>query len=679
MILEEVSFLEKSIENFNITCVQLSVHTTKLKCNSIGENQIEILRRLTNTNKFLQSFFSKTLEKRSWKFWNWMDDDDRVRVDMNTDKLRQNDEKLKFDIEHQNAALDKMYNFLNDTAFQAEEISNGIINNFEILKNEMKQSLNFTFIIKKMFYLEATLVEMTYWIESLIDLIEYRQKIFLNIILNHKYDTQILINTLGNNFFDNVLIRMETTLPDGIIFPKTSRSNIDPLLWRAITFNYKLINQRQMEIIFKIPLVKEILYKTKQVITHPGFNNSVVAILNLKYDILIYEDINLWGYLTNKQEYNKCIQLQSAKLCYLSTAQTNLKTNEDCLIEAIWRKNFNNCEIKHFIVKHDLWFATTNKNEWIFISPNYTPLKIIENNQITFNNISGYGKIILKPGMTIETKNVHIDYFSEMNVTIIENETTNSITIEKTKLENWMQEYIPEFNNTFKTIDFINHKELFDIGIDINTLEKHQTILENLMYIPYKYPWWATSGTLLFLIVIVLVCILRFKGTISCCSKQELITKKPDKVIIMKNDKESELIDNPIIKETTFINENEKQRNPRKWIKNNPNDKSMKRNAHIIKRATNKNKNMKTILHKAKFHAENEIYTKSDDEVYTHTENELIENLKNEAIIQEKKELKVKNGNDKINYEKNINLNQSNTEAESAQAKQWKSCIMNFE
>lgn len=93
LIVEEIDFLEKTISNFNLTCTQLVTITNKIKCDSINANQMNTFDRLIGKNDYIKTFFTQSHDKRSWEFCNWMDDDDRVRVDMNTDKLRGNEEK----------------------------------------------------------------------------------------------------------------------------------------------------------------------------------------------------------------------------------------------------------------------------------------------------------------------------------------------------------------------------------------------------------------------------------------------------------------------------------------------------------------------------------------------------------------------------------------------------------
>lgn len=117
--------------------------------------------KLNSVHNFIKSFFVKTVEKETWKFWTWMTDHDRTRVDLNTDQLRQNDEKLEYDIEHQSIALDKIYDVINITSVQADIVSQQIMQNFENLRQVIKKKIN-----KIHFRCEENIVSSIYFTRS---------------------------------------------------------------------------------------------------------------------------------------------------------------------------------------------------------------------------------------------------------------------------------------------------------------------------------------------------------------------------------------------------------------------------------------------------------------------------------------------------------------------------------
>lgn len=60
-------------------------------------------------------------------------------------------------------------------------------------------------------------------------------------------------------------------------------------------------------------------------------------------------------------------------------------------------------------------------------------------------------------------------------------------------LEDWVMEALPNLNESGKIYSIIDNKKLFDIGVDINTILAHKTMLQNMEFTPYNYPWWFSS------------------------------------------------------------------------------------------------------------------------------------------------------------------------------------------
>lgn len=525
-IKEELDFLETTVQKYNNTCTEVSKYTTKLKCFEVTRNQMDSFTKLNSMHNLIKSFFVKTVEKRSWRFWTWMTDDDRTRVDLNTDKLRQNDEKLKYDIEHQSIALDRMYDFINITSVQADNVSQQIMQNFENLRQEIKNNLKFTFDVKKVLYLQSILLEIVYWMEELISSIKNKQNIFINTLFYEKLNAQHLIQLLGETFFETELYRIKDSLPKYLTFPTLENNKIDPMIWKAITLYYEINNNKELLIFVKIPLIQDKTFYAIKAISNPGFNNTIVSIIDLENDIIIIQNNSNWGYITKSLSVDSCTQLYNSKLCYTNDILKNLSNSNNCLAEAMLQQSYNNCKVRHVKLNEELWFATTNRNIWRYVTLGTSKIRIINHTEIMEKNITESGLIEVGPNMIIETFNIRIEYYFEMNLPLKISEEMDKIIVDKIEIEDWMIEYIPIFNSTTKKIDIIDHKKLYDIGIDLTTIKKHKTVLENLEYAPYNYPWWFLSGSILIPLTVIFMFIACFRGKISCFTKR--IIYKPN-------------------------------------------------------------------------------------------------------------------------------------------------------
>lgn len=91
-------------------------------------------------------------------------------------------------------------------------------------------------------------------------------------------------------------------------------------------------------------------------------------------------------------------------------------------------------------------------------------------------------------------------------------------------LEDWVMEALPNLNESGKIYSIIDNKKLFDIGVDINTILAHKTMLQNMEFTPYNYPWWFSSLSLIlsliFVIIISIIACYCLKGHMACCTKK---------------------------------------------------------------------------------------------------------------------------------------------------------------
>ena len=85
-------------------------------------------------------------------------------------------------------------------------------------------------------------------------------------------------------------------------------------------------------------------------------------------------------------------------------------------------------------------------------------------------------------------------------------------------LSEWQLSKLPTLNTTEKIYSFLDNKRLFDLGVDLQDLEKERPMLKNLIYAPLEKPW-LSSGVILGGAGVLILIICGFKGKLSCCKR----------------------------------------------------------------------------------------------------------------------------------------------------------------
>lgn len=519
-------------------CNNLQEHLKKLQCEPIFKKQTIIRNGFINTQTYIKSFFtskrgkravliSKRI-KRSWKFWDDMDGEDRARIDKDMDTLRKNEEKLKDSLSHQTSALNEMYDLVTKSVLSVDNETLELVKKFEILKGEVEKDSKFVNGIKQEMYLESTLVGLYFWIEQITSSIKLQQERILNILLGTETD-KIIIETLGTNFIKEYLDESKLNLPERLSFPKRLDGNIDPTIIKIIEFERSLEHEFKINMKFKVPLVQREPLTTRKVTITPQLNGSTVTTIKVQENIILNIKDSTWGYIIKEDEIQRCEKIGNIRICQTRNKETNIASSETCVSNIIYRNETQNCEIKMFKIAHELWLETENQNRWRYIAPKPITIEISVGQNKSTKQLEGVGIFTLTPNMSIKTDNIILDYFEEVNNPITFEKYEMNFNSSNITMENWITDELPVFKLTEKTYSLINKKKLFELGVDVNQIKSHKTVLENLKYAPYKYPWWVSSSTLGIggLILIFLAC--RFRGKLSCCERH-YIGKEPDKL-----------------------------------------------------------------------------------------------------------------------------------------------------
>lgn len=515
---KELLYLEDAINKFNDTCFQIREFTTDLKCSHIIDNQKVTINRLVTTLNFIKSFFNKKMTKRSWAFWNDMDSNDRNRINWNFNTIRKNEEAIKNSIEHQSAVLNQMYDFMNSSVIEINDKTKWILKNFNVIKIEMIRSINITNNMKHVIYLESILTELNYWIINLANTIKNKQQTILDVLLSEKNNIHTLLDIISPNIFESYNFK---NIPDQLYFPTRMDGRVDSRIFSLIKYNYQILNSNEILLSFKIPLVKKKILLTKRISITPSLKNFIVSIIKIDEDVILHEENSTWGYVWNFENFKNCKKLQDTRLCDISSAEINLLNSNKCITDLLFFNKTENCEIKHFKINHDIWFSTSEQNFWRYLTPNKTTITIHHASNITKINIIGSGEFKISPNMSISTNNIKLEYFETVqNPNIIKYDTNYEIN--KFLAEDWVTESLPLLNGSGKIYSIINNKKLFDIGVDINQIINHKTMLQNIEFTPYNYPWWFSSIGLISITSIIILLLWCFKGKISCCTKNTI-------------------------------------------------------------------------------------------------------------------------------------------------------------
>ena len=155
-------------------------------------------------------------------------------------------------------------------------------------------------------------------------------------------------------------------------------------------------------------------------------------------------------------------------------------------------------------------------------------------NTTTFK-ILGLGTLQIGPDEYISTDNVQISYFDEI---ITQKEiVVHRPELNLTNFELREKEFsnIPTLNGTEWSNSVFDKKQLFDLGIDVQEIKKHRTVLQNIIYAPLENPWITTTSIAVMggLIAIFLFC---FRGEISCCARKISTERRKDRDRLTKRD-----------------------------------------------------------------------------------------------------------------------------------------------
>lgn len=559
---EHLEDLRQVTKNWYTMCVKLELDLRKLHCVPIYEKQKKLRSELMDTQKYIKLFFGTTRSKRSWSFWNDMDADDRIRVDKDLDKLRYNEESIKDTAKHQTAAIDEMYRLMNKSVLTIDEEAIQLTKKMDSLKVEVSKDSQFVNSIKRRMYIETGLVGLQFWVEDLVASIKVAQKRILDILLE-KDKTQVILSTLGPNFIETYLNEENLNLTNNLTIPKRVNGVIDGSIIKIIDYSFSLQQKYEIKVLFKVPLVKREPLTTRRVTIAPYVNGSTITMIDLcKNMILNIKDTN-WGYTLTFEEWSKCVTLGDIKLCNTPNKEENFLHNDLCVTNILYKNNTNNCNIRSFKTSHDIWFSTENRNTWKYVTPHTIALNISQGSNFMTIKITGTGEFKLKPNMSIQTRNVKLSYFDEIINPITYSKYEANLT--NITIEDWKVELLPLLNSSEKVYSFIDQNKLFEIGVDINNLKSRNTLLENLVYAPYNYPWWF-STTMLTIgggILVFLLCVV--KGKVSCCEKKYVTEKRrrnnnqPDVEVVFVNQEQMKEGINIKKKETTKIEDIELQ------------------------------------------------------------------------------------------------------------------------
>ncbi|XP_055541154.1 uncharacterized protein LOC129727380 [Wyeomyia smithii] len=519
--------LLKSKADYNYTCVLLQKIIKNTHCNVMLNDLEMAFNKSMDMNKFIKEFFPSRRTRGFITAIGGMDSDDRIRVDINLDKLRRNEESLVLSLDHQTATIDAMYKFVDSSMLHIDDKMKNVMNTFNTLGKLVQDDLSFASTYKKALQLESELIEIGFRIQSLINDLNKQQNIILQVLLNKDNSITWFIQLLEPAILLQILKEAESKIKGGLEFPRRQNSGILSEILRITDVSFKTENNQMLSIDLKIPLVSKRKFKAFKGSFIPQINGTIIMTINLDRNIIIEEIDSYWGFLLTATQYENCKIYMNFRICELKLKEENLTSENECLLNLRFRNSTENCKIKLLRVNHDAWFETEESNVWEYVTPQEVEVNIFHGENKTNLIVRGTGRMRLTPNMRIQTNNTKIWY---SDTTVSDNKAlvnTMNYKIMNFTWEESTMHLIPTLSGNFSKVSFYDRKKLFDLGIDVEVLKKQRPFLENLIYSPLSSGWTIASigtGAIIMLATLIVLFICCFKGQISCPQNKKYVS-----------------------------------------------------------------------------------------------------------------------------------------------------------
>uniref|UniRef100_A0A2M4CX51 Putative arac family transcriptional regulator n=1 Tax=Anopheles darlingi TaxID=43151 RepID=A0A2M4CX51_ANODA len=446
-----------------------------------------------------------------------MDSDDRRRIDENMDKIRGNEETLKHQVQLETSAINSIYDVVANASNHIDEKLKWIQENTETFAKEVESKLRITDGIKEILNIEEELLETGEWISQLTDSIKSRQNLILTILTGQELSIQNLIQLVDIRMIMGKLREQEKNVPKGTQFPRKRSGKIFPELLQGLKYTIQTNTKAEVIINLRVPLVKEITFEALQGILSPGVQGSIITLSEMEKPVMILDRKTETGYMLSITEYDECNKIGDTRICQVEAPQEKLRTDKYCMTELYFLNNSNTCATRIVKATGDTWIATINRNEWLYVAPLKTKVQITQEGNVTELEIIGTGKIQIARQMILRTENVIITFYDYEEAATNVLPEVRELNFSKFTPELIQNNQIPPINES--KYEFISKKSLFEVGIDVKTIEEGQYNLDNLKDAPLENPWMTTTSILV-ICGIVIVSIFGFRGKISCCKRQ---------------------------------------------------------------------------------------------------------------------------------------------------------------
>ncbi|XP_058816977.1 uncharacterized protein LOC131680276 [Topomyia yanbarensis] len=440
-LVEDQAELESALNAFNETCTALIERIPNLKCGVITSVWSKDTSDIANINTYIRYFFKTRTPRGFWSAIGAMDSDDRTRIDENMDKLRRNEERFNKNTEHQASAIEKIYNFVSNSTITMNKAVESNNKNFESLKTEIRNTLNRANDRDKDLYLEATLMEIGMWYNSMRQNLKLKQKTWIAILHAENTKSLDLAEIINPVQLIRTLDSEEATLNDNLTFPRRADGAIMPEILNTLHYYVNLTNDLDIIMTLQIPLVKKSKWYAYKGTIEPSITGNILTILHLEEDIIIKQENN-WGYVLTQADYDNCDRIGDTRLCKLSNIERDLKQEDTCMAALYFRNITTTCKTKVLQLNHDIWLETANRNIWTYFTPNKLKVSVFTGKNVTETTIQGKGNIKLLPDMMIQTDSIRITHFSET-----QGETKLTYHIPHTDIPNiWKDKGIPSLS-----------------------------------------------------------------------------------------------------------------------------------------------------------------------------------------------------------------------------------------
>lgn len=261
----------------------------------------------------------------------------------------------------------------------------------------------------------------------------------------------------------------------------------------------------------------------------------------MSQDLLFVGEKSSWGKF---DDLNNCKQLHVTRVCNLTSSLVNLEQNELCVAEVVFHNKTTNCKSRHIEIMHDIWLPTTKRNTWKFLTPKKTALTINKGNSTQTLFVIGAGEVRLEMNTSVITKNVRLTYIDDIDTVKDVNIFRTKIRFPTLGLDSSKNQDIPKLGNISTTYSIINKKKLFDLGVDLKSIERHVIPLENPDYAPYEYPWWFSSSIILVGLVPLAFLVGCLRGKWTCCTRRYTVARDIEEIHLEPRPHMPHLIEN---------------------------------------------------------------------------------------------------------------------------------------